>query len=270
MTTHATDGEEKHAGYVWLFFCAAGMITSLTFYGVVLEYVTSGGRKLHELSFVFVTTSVYTVTAYIAREIFGEKPTHISKYQMLTLSLTSISSTYTSVRSLRYVIYPVQILFKSCKPVPVMAFNVFFGKTYPLRKYVNVIIITAGVALFMSGGSSSKKSSGSDTTLFGAVLLSISLCFDGLTGAYEDKLMSKDHVEPFDLMFNIQLGKAVISFCALVATNGLIDFINTIKQGGIMLAILGFTGAIGQVVFIFIFPKKKKAYCVFIFFFYIV
>jgi UDP-galactose transporter B1 len=53
------------------------------------------------------------------------------------------------------------------------------------------------VALFMNGGSSLKKSSpgsASDNTLMGAVMLSISLCFDGATGAYEDKLMSNDHV----------------------------------------------------------------------------
>ena len=113
---------------------------------------------------------------------------------------------------------------------------------------VNVIIITSGVALFMGGGNSTKKAGeGADTTLMGAIMLSISLCFDGATGAYEDKLMGNDHVEPFDLMFNIQLGKAVISFCTLVITNGLLDFIQTLTQGGIMLVLLGITGAIGQV-----------------------
>ena len=103
------------------------------------------------------------------------------------------------MRSLRYVIYPVQVLFKSCKPVPVMLFGLLLGKKYSIRKYVNVIIITVGVALFMNGGSSLKKSgsgsgSASDYTFMGALLLSISLCFDGATGAYEDKLMSQDHV----------------------------------------------------------------------------
>ena len=101
---------EKHAGYWWLLFCVVGMVSSLTLYGLVLEYVTSGGRKLHEISFVFVTTAIYAITAFAAREIFNEKPTHISKYQMLILSMTSIASTFTSVRSLRYVIYPVQVL----------------------------------------------------------------------------------------------------------------------------------------------------------------
>jgi UDP-galactose transporter B1 len=234
------------------------MISTLTAYGIVLEFVTSGGRKLHEISFIFVTTSIYSITALVARHIFNEKTTDISKYQMLVLSLTSLSSTFTSVRSLRYVIYPVQVLFKSCKPVPVMIFGTVLGKKYPLRKYVNVIIITTGVALFMGGGTSQTDGGASNTTWIGGFMLSISLCFDGLTGAYEDKLMGNDHVEPFDLMFNIQLGKAVISFVILMTTNGIGDFYDTIIHGGWMLFILGLTGAMGQV-FVFVTISKFGA-----------
>jgi UDP-galactose transporter B1 len=235
------------------------MISTLTAYGIVLEYVTSGGRKLHEISFLFVTTTIYALTAFFARNIFNEKPTDISKYKMLILSLTSIASTFTSVRSLRYVIYPVQVLFKSCKPVPVMIFGTILGKKYPLRKYVNVIIITTGVALFMGGGSSTRKpGGGSDTTLIGGLMLSVSLCFDGATGAYEDKLMAQDSVEPFDLMYNIQFGKSIVSFCILMATNGLQQFIHTISTGGIKLVILGLTGALGQV-FVFVTISKFGA-----------
>jgi len=140
-----------------------------------------------------------------------------------------------------------------------MIFGTILGKKYPLTKYVNVIIITTGVALFMGGGSSTRKpGGGSDTTLIGALMLSISLCFDGATGAYEDKLMGNDHVEPFDLMYNIQLGKSVISFCTLVATNGLGAFFNTLSHGGIMLVLLGLTGALGQI-FLFITISKFGA-----------
>lgn len=259
---HHEENGEKHAGYGWLAFCVIGMISSLTMYGVVLEYVTSGGRKLHELSFVFVTTSIYSITAFVARGLFGEKPTNISKYKMLILSLTSISSTYTSVRSLRYVIYPVQVLFKSCKPVPVMLFGLVLGKKYSIRKYVNVVLITTGVALFMGGGNSTKSVEGSsETMLLGAMMLSVSLCFDGATGAYEDQLMAVDHVEPFDLMYNIQFGKAVISFCCLVATNGLNEFFNTLTTGGISLVFLGLTGALGQVITTRSAPFCSRTHC---------
>ena len=48
-------------------------------------------------------------------------------------------------------------------------------------------------------------------------------------------------------MYNIQLGKAVISFCVLVATNQLGNFIEVLHDGGLMLLVLGLTGAMGQV-----------------------
>ena len=115
----------------------------------------------------------------------------------------------------------------------------------------------------MGGGSSTKaddssSSSSADTTLIGAVMLSLSLCFDGATGAYEDKLMGNDHVGPFDLMFNIQLGKAVISFIALVAMNELGSFVDTLKDGVFVLFLLGLTGAFGQV-FVFLTISKFGA-----------
>jgi len=250
--------------YAWLAFCTVGMVSSLTLYGIALEFSTSGGRKLHEISFVFVTTSIYALTAFMARDFFNEQRTEISKYQMLTLSCTSIASTISSVRSLRYVIYPVQVLFKSCKPVPVMIFGVILGKKYPLRKYVNVMLITAGVALFMGGGASASKKDadigggGIGTALIGGFLLTFSLCFDGATGAYEDKLMAVHNVEPFDLMFNIQLGKSFISFVALVITNNLGTFVDTIRDGGLTLVLLGLTGALGQV-FVFVTISKFGA-----------
>jgi UDP-galactose transporter B1 len=39
---------------------------------MVLEYATSGGRRLHELSLIFVTSSIYALTAYVGRIVQGE------------------------------------------------------------------------------------------------------------------------------------------------------------------------------------------------------
>ena len=58
----------------------------------------------------------------------------------------------------------------------------------------------------MGGGDNKKKDVPSEdgspggSQIVGLILLFFSLCFDGGTGAYEDKLMSKNHVGPFDLM----------------------------------------------------------------------
>ena len=187
---------------IWLVVCFLGIMASFVIYGLLLEYTTSGGRHLHELSFLFVTSVVYTLTAAAGRYVRDETPTTIPPARFALLGLTSMGSTFCSVRSLRYVIYPIQVLAKSCKPVPVMLMGALMGKKYSLKKYINVFFIVLGVGLFTGGGKMSSSSSSSsssnnsgatveneDTTAnsshyqtMGILLLFISLCFDGGTG----------------------------------------------------------------------------------------
>jgi UDP-galactose transporter B1 len=156
-----------------------------------------------------------------------------------------------------------------------MLMGTIMGKRYPLRKYVNVIMIVLGVALFMGGGNTKAKgegdsaaevvggaeedsSSSSPNQIIGILLLFASLCFDGGTGAYEDKLMSVHSVQPFDLMFNIQLGKTMLAGIGLLVLNQFHVFIQMIQEMGFLLIALGLTGAIGQV-FIFVTIAKFGA-----------
>lgn len=139
------------------------------------------------------------------------------------------------------------------------------GKKYPMRKYFNVCLIVAGVALFMGGGDNRKQKASDDdeelsssSQIIGIVLLVISLCFDGGTGAYEDKLMSVHSVEPFDLMYNIQLGKTIIAGVSLIVLNQVHMFLEMCQEMGFVLVALGLTGAIGQV-FIFVTISKFGA-----------
>ncbi len=115
----------------------------------------------------------------------------------------------------------------------------------------------------MGGGSSHKKASTAEDSsgsmqIFGIILLFISLCFDGGTGAYEDKLMAVHHVGPFDLMYNIQLGKTIIAGVALLVLNQVHVFLQMCQDMGFVLVALGLTGAMGQV-FIFVTIAKFGA-----------
>ena len=64
-------------------------------------------------------------------------------------------------QALQWVNYPTQVVGKSCKPIPVMILGVLFGgKRYPLLKYLFVLLIVIGVALFTykdKGSSSGNK-----------------------------------------------------------------------------------------------------------------
>ena len=94
--------------------------------------------------------------------------------------------------------------------------------------------------------------------MIGVTLLFISLCFDGGTGAYEDKLMSVHSVGPFDLMYNIQLGKTILAGIGLIVLNQVHVFAQMCQDMGFLLVALGLSGAIGQV-FIFVTIAKFGA-----------
>lgn len=94
---------KKTSDLIWLFACFLGIMCSFVCYGLLLEYTTSGGRKLHELSFLFVTSGLYTLTAAAGRYVRDETPTTIPPARFAILGLTSMGSTFCSVRSLRYV-----------------------------------------------------------------------------------------------------------------------------------------------------------------------
>lgn len=69
----SSDGyDTPNAGYLWLGSCFVGIMASFIVYGIVMEYATSGGRELHELSMIFLTSLMYSVTAYYGRHVNRE------------------------------------------------------------------------------------------------------------------------------------------------------------------------------------------------------
>ena len=80
--------ESKSHELFWLLFCSLGILLSFVFYGLLLEYTTSGGRKLHELSFLFVTSGLYTLTAAAGRHVRAETPSTIPPAQFAVLGMS--------------------------------------------------------------------------------------------------------------------------------------------------------------------------------------
>ena len=123
------------------------------------------------MSFIFPTT---------------EKDTTKSSYYAIC-SLTYLAAMVTSNKALSWVNYPTQVIGKSCKPIPVMVLGVLVGrKRYPLLKYLFILMIVAGVAMFMYKDGSKKGAQGGEGLIgVGEILLLVSLTCDGLTGAVQ-------------------------------------------------------------------------------------
>lgn len=97
--------------------------------------------------------------------------------------------------AMRYIIYPIKILFKSSKPIPVMLISaVVFGKKYSAAEYVCVGVMVFGIIIFaaeqagflkdMFGSSGDDDKSGDDDgassmMMFGVLMMAGAVVADG-------------------------------------------------------------------------------------------
>lgn len=116
-------------------------------------------------------------------------------FYLLLVAITSSLASPFGYASLAHIDYVTFILAKSCKLLPVMFLHItLFQRRYPLYKYLVVLAVTSGVAVFTlhagSGKSHSKPSKASTNpdrnTSWGLLLLGVNLLFDGLTNTTQD------------------------------------------------------------------------------------
>ncbi len=123
------------------------------------------------------------------------------------------------IGALAYVAYPVQVLVKSCKPVPVLVGEVVVANArHPLHKYISVCLLVLGVATFMLNrpDKSSSKSAVFEwnaRTAWGLLLLLGALTCDGIYGPYQNRLKKRHSktVTSFHLMFNVNLWEGIFA-----------------------------------------------------------
>ena len=135
----------------------------------------------------------------------------------------AISSTLASpigYAALKYISFPLVVLAKSSKPVPVIFVGmVFYGRTFTWYKMLGVALLCGGIALFSSakGGSvksssvSTSSSNGSDTSnlLSGIFLVSLNLLLDGYTNNEQDLIFDKLGATSLQMMKNVNLWTTV-------------------------------------------------------------
>ena len=123
-------------------------------------------------------------------------PTNAIIVPLIVISITSSLASPFGYASLAHVDYLTFVLAKSCKLLPVMFLHIsLFRKRYPLSKYLIVLAVTSGVALFTlyhppSKTKSKMMKSGSGRPLYGLSLLGVNLLFDGLTNTVQDHIFT--------------------------------------------------------------------------------
>lgn len=248
-----------HNPRVRFILCFLGVFVCYFYYGILQETITRGdyGEGDQKEKFRFARTLVFiqcVINCLFARALIqffeGSKPDHTRSWLYALCSLSYLGAMVSSNSALQYVNYPTQVLGKSCKPIPVMLLGVtILRKKYPLAKYLCVLLIVSGVALFLYKPNKSASVADERGFGFGELLLLASLTLDGLTGVAQDHMRSRFQTSSNHMMLNINLWSTLVLSMAVLWTGEVWDFLSfTERHPSVISNILlfGLTSALGQ------------------------
>jgi len=221
--------------------CAVGIFVCYFYYGILQERITRGkyGEGDFEEKFTTITALVFFqcvvnyIYAFIMSLVFSTKEADTTKSSYYAMcSFTYLLAMVTSNKALSWVNYPTQVVGKSCKPIPVMILGVLVGKKkYPLLKYLFIVMIVMGVALFMYKDKGAKSSGSSNALIgIGEILLLISLTCDGLTGAVQERMKLEHQTKSGHMMMSMNKWSIGYLAVALAMTGEGVEFIGFIQR----------------------------------------
>ncbi|XP_072343206.1 solute carrier family 35 member B1 [Scyliorhinus torazame] len=240
-----------------LIACFLGVFVCYFYYGILQESITRGKYGEQQESFIFAKSLVFVqciINAIFSKLVIQlfEKPSpeRTPRWLYAVCSMSYLGAMVSSNSALQYVNYPTQVLGKSCKPIPVMILGVLIGKKrYPFTKYMCVLLIVLGVALFMYKPKKGIGNADDHIFGFGETLLLVSLTLDGLTGVAQDHMRAHFQTGSNQMMLNINVWSSLFLGIGVLGTGEFWEFLNfTERHSSILYKILLFslTSALGQ------------------------
>jgi len=208
----------------WCSFYGAGIIGMLVVYGILQERIMSipyGNPPTlfgDSVFLVFCNRFVALLFAFAMALSKGEQLGNSAPFwKYLAISFSNVYASTCQYEALKYVSFPVQMLGKSFKMMPVMLWGMAVsGKRYGLSDWFVAFAITGGVTEFLMTGPISSNSSSSST--YGLALLGGFLLLDGFTSTFQEKLFKEHVTSKYNQMLYINLGSCVISSGTLLVS----------------------------------------------------
>lgn len=196
------------------------------------RYSLSGQRSEETLSWNYpfalnLGMSLVTYAMAYSMEVMFEKPSNLSSLLFWKPALSSALASPIGYASLKYVNYPLMILTKSSKPVPVMLIGrVFFQQVYQWYKYLSVAFLCIGITMFTLSQSHPEKAnrqlengnSGHEILFacYGVLLILINLSMDGYTNNEQDRLYVDHPISAMQMMKHNNFWQSVFQLIFLL------------------------------------------------------
>jgi len=219
---------------LWCGFYGSGITGMLVIYGILQERVMTMGygdppEKFKDSVFLVFCNRLVAVI-FACGMVMARGEDFVNKaplWKYLAISFSSVSASTLQYEALKYVSFPVQMLGKSFKMMPVMIWGMIVsGKSYEFIDWIEAGVVTGGVVLFLVTGPIA-SSNGEGSSLYGLALLAAFLGLDGFTSTFQEKIFKKHETSKYNQMIYINLGSCALSSFTLIASGHLttaIDF----------------------------------------------
>jgi len=143
-------------------------------------------------------------------------------WKYFAISISNVAATVCQYEALKYLTFPVQMLGKSFKMMPVMLWGMAISrKRYGIVDWGVAFGVTGGVTMFLLTGHIS-ESKHKHANVWGLLLLLAFLGFDGFTSTFQEKLFKEHKTSRYNQMCYVNFGSAVISFVTLLISRALV------------------------------------------------
>jgi len=210
----------------WCCFYGTGIIAMLLIYGLLQERIMGEpyGNDYFGVSVFLVWCNRMVAVIYAVVMIFVKSESMRNSaplWKYLAVSLSNVGASWCQYEALRYVAFPVQMLGKSFKMMPVMVWGMIIsGKRYGLSDWGVAAAVTGGVTEFLLTGTIAAKHQ-HGTSVHGLILLLIFLGLDGFTSTFQEKLFKEHKTSKYNQMLYVNGFSGLVSFITLCASGKL-------------------------------------------------
>jgi adenosine 3'-phospho 5'-phosphosulfate transporter B2 len=214
--------DPRYESALWCAIYGAGIIGMLGMYGVIQERIMSEeyDGEMFRISVFLVLCNRLVAIAYasLMTTMKGEEfAPKAPLWKYLAISFSNVAATWCQYEALKWVSFPVQMLGKSFKMMPVMLWGIAISqKKYKAMDWAIAGGVTWGVTQFLLTGSIKSKHADKGTSIYGLLLMLGFLGCDGFTSTFQEKVFKDCKTTKYNQMMYVNAGSAVVSGVSLL------------------------------------------------------
>ena len=244
-------------------FCSSGLLTSYLLWGLLQERImavrygsedsTAPTEHFSNSLFLEFMNRILALVFAIVILLVRRQPSHTAPvYKYSYNALSNVMSSWCQYEALKYVSFPVQVLAKAAKVIPVMLMGKLVSRqTYSLLEYVTAAMISIGLFMFvMSTDSTGRNHSKTTTSTFsGFILLAGYLVFDAFTSNWQGRLYRIHRMSSTQMMAGSNLFAVVFAGVSLIEQGGFVEAVCFMMRHPLFIShvtLTSITSAVGQ------------------------